>query len=29
VIHRPGNPPTPGAYRIAELVGSRLLVDKV
>jgi membrane protein implicated in regulation of membrane protease activity len=29
VIHRPGNPPTPGSYRVAELVGSRLLVDKV
>ncbi len=29
VIQRPGNPPTPGAYRVAELVGSRLLVDKV
>lgn len=29
VIHRPGNPPTPGCYRVAELVGSRLLVDKV
>lgn len=28
-IHRPGNPPTPGSYRVAELVGSRLLVDKV
>ena len=29
VIHRPGDPPTPGSYRVAELVGSRLLVDKV
>ncbi|MBA4211793.1 MAG: hypothetical protein C0449_01805 [Polaromonas sp.] len=29
VIHRPGNPPAPGSYRVAELVGSRLLVDKV
>lgn len=29
VIQRPGNPPTPGSYRVAELVGSRLLVDKV
>ncbi|MDP1684575.1 NfeD family protein [Hydrogenophaga sp.] len=28
-IQRPGNPPTPGTYRVAELVGSRLLVDKV
>lgn len=29
VIQRPGNAPTPGAYRVAELVGSRLMVDKV
>ncbi|MES2839695.1 MAG: NfeD family protein [Pseudomonadota bacterium] len=29
VIQRPGNPPVPGAYRVAELVGSRLMVDKV
>lgn len=29
VIQRPGNPPVPGAYRVAELVGNRLLVDKV
>lgn len=28
-IHRPGNTPTAGSYRVAELVGSRLLVDKV
>lgn len=28
VIQRPGNPPTPGAYRVAELVGNRLLVEK-
>jgi len=28
VIQRPGNPPTPGTYRVAELVGSRLLVEK-
>lgn len=28
VIQRPGNPPTPGSYRVAELVGSRLLVEK-
>jgi membrane protein implicated in regulation of membrane protease activity len=28
VIQRPGNPPVPGAYRIAELVGNRLLVEK-
>jgi len=29
VIQRPGNAPIPGTYRVAELVGSRLLVDKV
>ena len=29
VIHRPGNTPTPGSYRVSELVGSRLLVDRV
>ena len=29
VIQRAGNPPIPGAYRVAELVGSRLLVEKV
>lgn len=29
VIQRPGNAPTPGAYRVAELVGNRLMVDKV
>lgn len=28
VIQRPGNAPTPGAYRVAELVGNRLLVEK-
>lgn len=27
-IHRPGITPTPGIHRVAELVGSRLLVDK-
>jgi membrane protein implicated in regulation of membrane protease activity len=27
-IQRPGNAPTPGAYRVAELVGNRLLVEK-
>lgn len=27
-IHRPGVTPTPGAHRVAELIGSRLLVDK-
>lgn len=29
VIQRPGNASVPGAYRVAELVGSSLLVDKV
>jgi membrane protein implicated in regulation of membrane protease activity len=28
-IHRPGVSPTAGAHRVAELVGSRLLVDKL
>ena len=28
VIQRPGNAPVPGSYRVAELVGSSLLVDK-
>ncbi len=27
-IHRPGVIPSPGAHRVAELVGNRLLVDK-
>lgn len=27
-MHRPGVNPTPGPHRVAELVGSRLLVDK-
>jgi membrane protein implicated in regulation of membrane protease activity len=27
-IHRPGASPSPGAHRVAELVGNRLLVDK-
>ncbi|TXH90703.1 MAG: NfeD family protein [Rhodoferax sp.] len=27
-IHRAGVSPTPGAHRVAELVGNRLLVDK-
>ena len=27
-MHRPGVSPSPGAHRVAELVGSRLLVDK-
>ena len=29
VIQRPGNAPVPGSYRVTELVGSRLLVEKV
>lgn len=29
VIHGPGNAPLPGAYRVTELVGNRLLVEKV
>ncbi|MDM7950713.1 NfeD family protein [Hydrogenophaga sp.] len=29
VIQRPGNAPVPGSYRVVELVGSRLLVEKV
>lgn len=28
VIQRPGNAPVPGAYRVTELVGNRLLVEK-
>jgi membrane protein implicated in regulation of membrane protease activity len=28
-IHRPGVTPTPGPHRVVELVGSRLLVDKI
>ena len=27
-IHRPGVSPSPGAHRVAELIGNRLLVDK-
>jgi membrane protein implicated in regulation of membrane protease activity len=27
-IHRPGVTPSPGLYRVAEMVGNRLLVDK-
>jgi membrane protein implicated in regulation of membrane protease activity len=27
-IHRPGVSPSPGAHRVAELIGTRLLVDK-
>lgn len=29
VLLRPGNAPSPGTYRVAEVVGSRLLVDKI
>lgn len=29
VIQRPANAPIPGTYRVAELVGNRLLVEKV
>lgn len=29
VMQRPGNAPTPGAYRVTELVGNRLMVEKV
>lgn len=29
VIQRPGNAPVPGSYRVTELVGSRLLVEKI
>lgn len=29
VIHRSGNTPSTGAHRVAEVVGSRLLVDKI
>ena len=29
VIQRPDSPATPGSYRVAELVGSRLLVEKI
>lgn len=29
VVQRPGGAQIPGAYRVAELVGSRLLVEKV
>lgn len=28
VIQRPGNAPVPGSYRVTELVGNRLLVEK-
>ncbi|MEG0202246.1 MAG: NfeD family protein, partial [Comamonas sp.] len=29
VIGRPGGMPTPGQHRVAEVIGNRLLVDKV
>ncbi len=29
VVHRSGNAPSTGAHRVAEVVGSRLLVDKI
>ncbi|NMM80836.1 hypothetical protein B2J86_07800 [Acidovorax sp. SRB_14] len=29
VLLRPGNAPSPGLHRVAEVVGSRLLVDKI
>ena len=29
VVHRSGNTPSTGAHRVAEVVGSRLLVDKI
>ncbi|MEO6972563.1 MAG: NfeD family protein [Rhodoferax sp.] len=29
VMHRPGNPPAIGPHRVAEVIGSRLLVDKI
>lgn len=29
VVQRPGNGSAPGAYRVTELVGSRLLVEKI
>ena len=29
VIHRSGNAPSSGAHRVAEVIGSRLLVDKI
>lgn len=29
VLQRAGNAPVPGSYRVAELVGNRLLVEKV
>ena len=29
VVLRPGNAPTPGSHRVAEVIGNRLLVDKL
>jgi membrane protein implicated in regulation of membrane protease activity len=29
VVHRSGNAPSTGAHRVAEVIGSRLLVDKI
>ncbi|KAB2898088.1 MAG: NfeD family protein [Burkholderiaceae bacterium] len=29
VVLRPGNAPSPGMYRVAEVIGNRLLVDKL
>lgn len=29
VVLRPGNAPSPGSHRVAEVIGSRLLVDKL
>ena len=29
VFHRPGETPQPGAHRVAEVIGSRLLVDHI
>ncbi|MOA23633.1 hypothetical protein D3C78_1442650 [compost metagenome] len=29
VVLRPGNAATPGSYRVAEVIGNRLLVDKL
>ena len=29
VVHRPGNPPTSGTHRVVEVIGNRLLVDKL
>ncbi len=28
VVHRPGQAPSPGPHRVAEVIGNRLLVDK-